>query len=79
MLPSEMTPDQLRREVTGAAAYFALLWYRRECPGATEEQSERWACRHWRKFVDRALDFLALRAAVEEKEGRGFRSPPPAG
>lgn len=74
MPPSEMTPAELRREVQAAALFFAAEWHRRECPAAGEPQRTTWAARHWRKFTDRAFDFLAIRAALEEKE-RGILAP----
>lgn len=74
MFPSEMTPAQLRREVQAAALYFAAQWHRHECPAAGEPQRTAWAARHWRKFTDRAFDFLAIRAALAEKE-RGVHAP----
>lgn len=35
-------------------------------PASTEDEAWAWAERHWRRFVDQAIDALALMAAVEE-------------
>ena len=63
-----MRKAEVGRQVMMAAATFAYETFLRDQPGATEEDAIGYAELHWREHVEMALDFLALKAGLDEKE-----------
>jgi len=62
-----MPDPALCHPVEEAARFFAYGTYLRSHPGE-ETSAAAFAERNWRQFVDTALDFLALQAALTEAE-----------
>lgn len=75
------TLSQPLDEVRIAAKLFAFRHHLRQDPGG-EEAAHQFAARHWRRFEDMALDYLAVKlaiaeAAAEKKAGRPCPAPSP--
>jgi hypothetical protein len=64
--------SQVKEYVPIYARGFCAERYRLEHPGCSEEEAWRHAERHWRDFVDMAIDFMALDHALTEQEAAPF-------
>jgi hypothetical protein len=65
---NRLSRDEVRDLVRVHAEMFAFLRYTRTNPGHDEERAHAFVERHWRQFRDMALDYLAVRLALAEKE-----------
>jgi len=63
-----MTTKEVKRQVPIIAKVFAAEQYRRDHPDDGGDAAAAFAERAWTGFVEMALDFLAVRAAIAEQE-----------
>ena len=58
----------MKRQVLIVAKAFAAEQYRRDHPGAGDDAAATFVERAWAGFVEMAIDFLAVRAALAEQD-----------
>lgn len=63
-----MSRDEVRDLVRIHAKLFAFLRYSRANPGHDEERAHDHAARHWRQFRGMAMDYIAVKLALAERD-----------